>query len=600
MAKPTKTTPTSLRHLTALHPRLFNLPLDVLDHQGHPIHRETRDAIVPSARGAIFTRRWVVDLILDLAGYTPDRDLVEALAIEPSCGDGVFVTAMAERLITSCRRQGRPLLECARSLIAFDVDPRAVRQATEMVLATLKGIEVPYDEACQLVARWIRTGDYLCQSPTLPPADFVLGNPPYVRIEDVPQHQMAIYRLAYSTMRGRADLYVGFFEAALRGLKPDGVCAFICADRWMRNQYGGELRRLITGGDFWVDLILEMHQAAAFEDEVSAYPAITVVRRSPSQLPTTVAQWTGEREPSDSTAFLKALHPTFPVPQTASAEISDLSVSRIEPWFCGDEPWPQGSPKQLEMLRYLEANFPSLESLETGTKVGIGVATGADRVYIIDRPASDATDQPIVEPACLLPLAMAGDLKDDSATVTSTAHFLVNPWPALEGGGLIRFPKLQAYLRPHELTLRSRYVGKKDPARWYKTIDRVDASLTARPKLYLPDIKDRIAPVLDTGTTYPHHNLYVITSDKWDLEVLGGLLLSDIAQLFVESYSVKIRGGYLRFQAQYLRRIRIPHMESITDADQAELVAVFRARDSHKATQIATRLYGLNLTEVPT
>lgn len=33
-------------------------------------------------------------------------------------------------------------------------------------------------------------------------------------------------------------------------------------------------------------------------------------------------------------------------------------------------------------------------------------------------------------------------------------------------------------------------------------------------------------PVLDDGQTYPHHNLYFVTSQKWDLRVLGGLLLS--------------------------------------------------------------------------
>jgi hypothetical protein len=39
-------------------------------------------------------------------------------------------------------------------------------------------------------------------------------------------------------MKGRADIYVAFFQAALSQLTKDGVCAFICADRWMLNQYG--------------------------------------------------------------------------------------------------------------------------------------------------------------------------------------------------------------------------------------------------------------------------------------------------------------------------------------------------------------------------
>jgi methylase of polypeptide subunit release factors len=129
----------------------------------------------------------------------------------------------------------------------------------------------------RLAARWIRTGDYLFES-TGVQADFVIGNPPYVRLEDIPEETVALYRGAYTTMRGRADLYVAFFEAALYQLNPGGACGFICADRWMRNQYGAELRELITSA-FAVEAVIEMHTADAFHDEVDAYPAITVIRR---------------------------------------------------------------------------------------------------------------------------------------------------------------------------------------------------------------------------------------------------------------------------------------------------------------------------------
>ena len=97
-------------------------------------------------------------------------------------------------------------------------------------------------------------------------------------------------------------------------------------------------------------------------------------------------------------------------------------------------------------------------------------------------------------------------------------------------------------------------MARNRPGSWYRTIDRVDPSLQARPKLVLPDLKSAAHPVLDTGEFYPHHNLYYVVSDKWDLEVLGGLLLSDIANLFVGAYCVKMRGGTYRFQAQYLQK----------------------------------------------
>src|SRR5579872_4777561 len=74
------------------------------------------------ARGVVYTKSWVVNLLLDLAGYTSRSNLVDALAVEPAAGDGAFLGPMIERLITSCRRLGRPLSECRNSLVAYELD----------------------------------------------------------------------------------------------------------------------------------------------------------------------------------------------------------------------------------------------------------------------------------------------------------------------------------------------------------------------------------------------------------------------------------------------------------------------------------------------
>jgi hypothetical protein len=117
--------------------------------------------------------------------------------------------------------------------------------------------------------------------------------------------------------------------------------------------------------------------------------------------------------------------------------------------------------------------------------------------------------------------------------------------------------------------------------------------LVDRPKLYLPDFKEVTFPVLDDGKTYPHHNPYWVTSEHWDLRVLGGLMLSDVANLFIEAYSVRMRGGFLRFQAQYLRRIRLPRLEDVDEGAAAALSAAFESRDRDAATSVALQLYRL-------
>jgi adenine-specific DNA-methyltransferase len=131
------------------------------------------------------------------------------------------------------------------------------------------------------------------------------------------------------------------------------------------------------------------------------------------------------------------------------------------------------------------------------------------------------------------------------------------------------------------------------PAQWYRTIDRVRPGLVESPKLLLPDLKARVHPVLDAGGHYPHHNLFWITSAKWDLEVLGGLLLSDVANAFVEMYSVRMASGCLRVSAQYLRRIRLPRATDVPRSVAEELASAFRARDREAASSITLDLLGL-------
>lgn len=533
------------------------------------------------SHGAVYTKPWIVEFILDLASYVEAVDLGSMTAVEPAVGDGAFIIAMARRLLTSCRRYGRDIRGCRTAIKGFDLNPRSVTISRGAVENILREGGLSNDDAAELAAAWIVEGNYLFDAPGIQGVDFVIGNPPYIRLEEIGDEITVAYRAMYRTMKGRADIYVAFFEAALRQLKPGGVCAFICADRWMLNQYGGELRAFVTSA-YSVDIVVEMHTANAFESDVSAYPAITVIRRA-AQGSVVVARADATAESSGADALSKALLAARTEHLNGDAP-AGLITSRVESWFEGNTPWPCTSPERLQILRWLEDKFDPLESTETGTKVGIGVATGRDDVFI-------TTDPELVEPERLLPLAMGRDTL--SGTLLWSGHYLVNPWDENGVVDLTQYPRLAAYFEANRDKMMARNVAQRRPMHWYRTIDRVTHSLTRRPKLYLPDIKDRIHPVLDAGTTYPHHNLYFIESDAWDLEVLGGLLLSDIGQFFVECYGVRMRGGWLRFQAQYLRRIRVPHPTAITAEHAMILRQAFHTRDCTLATEVALRVYGI-------
>ena len=248
-------------------------------------------------------------------------------------------------------------------------------------------------------------------------------------------------------------------------------------------------------------------------------------------------------------------------------------------------PTPGLAPRRGDWrpLRRLERDFPTLEDGQH-TRVGIGVATGCDDVFI-------TRNKDLVEPSRLLPLTLASDTL--TGIMNWSGHYLVDPW---ETGGLVdlaRFPRLEAYFQDHKSVLTQRHTAKKNPQGWFRTIDRVTHSLASRPKLLIPDIKNVFNPVYEEGVNYPHHNLYFICSDAWDLEVLGGILLSTVGQFFIEAYGVRMRGGYLRFQAQYLRRLRVPRPGDIAQTRAETLVRAFRDRNRDLASELALEIYGI-------
>lgn len=533
-------------------------------------------------RGAIFTRREVVEFVLDLAGYHPGANLVHTRLLEPSFGRGDFLLAAIERLLTAYTQNGGQMNDAGDALRncirAVELHRDTFHASRKCVHALLLKYEIPLAATDTLVDTWLLRDDFLlCELP----GNFthIIGNPPYVRQERIPDALLTCYRARYKTMYDRADLYIPFIERGLQLVAPHGRLAFICADRWMKNRYGGPLRKLIAER-FNIEYYIDMTDTDAFHVPVSAYPAIIVIANS--KAPESRTRVVHRPAIDSSTLQQLALRMTQPDP------ISDPDILEIGPIAKGAAPWISGtSHTELDILRRIEEAFPLLEM--AGCRVGIGVATGCDRVYI------GKLDQLPVESDRKLPLIMASDIR--RGYIQWSGMGIINPFT--EDGELVHlsdYPYLKAYLSKHESLLRKRNVAKRAKS-WYRTIDRIYPALTNTPKLLIPDIKGEANVVLDEGHYYPHHNLYYITSTEWDLHALQAILRSAIARLFFVNYAVKMRGDFLRFQAQYIRRVHLPTWQSLTPEIRERLRQAALKSDWEAANDAASDAYHLSLSD---
>lgn len=532
------------------------------------------------ARGAVFTRVEVVDFILDLVGYVAGEPLHLRRILEPSFGAGDFLFPIVERLLGAWRAYGGNVAlaeaELRNAVCGVELHRETFVSTRKAVVNRLVKEGISQTVACGLADQWLIQGDFLLERQN-GCFDFVVGNPPYIRQELIPAPLLSEYRRRYQTMYDRADIYIPFIERSLSLLNQGGNLGFICADRWMKNRYGGPLRELISTG-FHLKAYVDMVDTNAFHAEVSAYPAITVISRTKAG-PTRITH-----RPKIEKVALS--HVAVEINSATLAK--DSCVREIAGVVNGSDPWLLEACDQMSLIRRLESQFPVLE--QVGCKVGIGVATGADKVFIGSFEALK------VEPDRKLPLVTTRDIQ--SGEVIWQGKGVINPFA--KDGSLVDlrdYPRLAKYLESHKAIIAKRHCALKKPSNWYRTIDRIWPELTSKPKLLIPDIKGETHVVFEPGQFYPHHNLYYVVSDTWDLRALQAVLLSSIAKLFVKTYSTKMRGGYLRFQAQYLRRIRIPLWQDVSLNQRQELISAAASRDRDACNRAVFKLYKLNEQE---
>jgi len=499
--------------------------------------------------GVVMTRIEVVSFMLDICGYASDRDLSDIRVLEPAAGEGVFVLECIRRLHESSIKFGFDFSKSLKNLKAIEIEKERAEHLQKNISNALDGFGIK--KAAQRAAQIVVHSDYLLSN--LGVFDVIAGNPPYIRNEKIPLEKKRAYQNKFPTFKHRSDIYIAFFEKSLRSLTTRGRLCFICSDRWMKNTYGLALRKLIASS-FGVPVIVNLNRADAFAEKVYGYPSIIEITS----------------RPANSTCYfeirdldeLKQLNDTLKSDRhiEGPSPITKRIPQYGEPWFFDDS-------ADLEVNQ-----FPLIE--QQGFRIGIGVATGSDEIFI------GPVEQFKVEKEVLLPIVLSQDIRDGK--IKWSGNYLINPFDKSTGKqlDLNRYPKLKAYLYAAKARLEKRHVSKKNPRFWYRTIDKVIPELRDKPKLLLPDIKKNQVIALEEGRYYPHHNIYYIHNETTaDLKLLGAILMSDFVLKQMQNVSTLMHGGFVRWQSQNLRRIRVPAISQIPQDMRKQLLGYFDTKN---------------------
>jgi adenine-specific DNA-methyltransferase len=495
--------------------------------------------------GLVLTKSIVVETMLDKAGYIASRDLSSIKILEPAAGDGAFAISIVNRLYESSKKFHFSFQDALSNIYLYEIDQSMASALKRRITSRLKSL------SHVLPKSMITTADFLLSD--VPNVDVVIGNPPYVRHENIPETQKDLYRKQFGTFSHRSDLFIAFYEKSLRSLNQRGVLSFICSNRWLKNQYGKRLREYV-GVHFSVDEIIDLEGTNPFEEDVIAYPAITIIRNS-------TARHESKYIKIDKIDDLKRLSET---PATRM-----LHTHKPNDWFMSVQNG-ESHEKYLDTI------------VNQGFKIGIGVATGSDETFIRN------DFQEIVEKELLLPILTSRDLKGNK--FKWSGKYILNPFS--KDGDLIdlsKFPKAKSYLESHKSTLVKRHVSVKSPQSWYKTIDKINPELTYKDKIILPDISGNSYLFIDRGNYYPHHNLYYITGKSYEqLALLAAVLMSDFVRDQLSELGNKMNGGYPRWQSQNLKKLLVPIIDAIPKESSKKLFEAYQLGDIDEINNLVT------------
>lgn len=201
--------------------------------------------------GQIFTPDYLVDNILNFAGYA-DQDILKKHIIDNSCGTGAFLSKIVDRYCSAALKCGYSIPQLKSELETFIHGIEIEQQAFKSLTPNLNAVAAQYGING---VKWdIYNSDALTITKFNHQMDFVVGNPPYVRVHNLNDNYNSVKSFSFAD-GGMTDLYLVFYELGLRMLTSNGILCYITPSSWLSSLAGNNLRNYIRNNKTLVGLI---------------------------------------------------------------------------------------------------------------------------------------------------------------------------------------------------------------------------------------------------------------------------------------------------------------------------------------------------------
>lgn len=374
--------------------------------------------------------------------------------------------------------------------------------------------------------------------------DVVIGNPPYVRQEEITDIKTAL-ELEYECFKRKADLYIYFYEQGIRILNKNGLLTYITPNKYFRAPYGDKIRNfLLKQGD--LKFLIDFGDTHIFD--AIAYPSILQFQKNKVIYSySKILIWNKIYDINS----LKIIFDKYSFNLDLSQDNSNLSGWKLLP------------QTTLSILNKIKNSGNNLEGY-INRQFYHGIKTGYNDAFIVDAKTRDKLiSENFTSKNILKPLIRGKNIKRWNVDYQ-------NEWIifTVKGTDLTKFPAIHNHLINYKDRLIPGIAGGrlKGNYEWYEIFHTpLNWRDFESPKILYQEIMTYQSFTLDECNFYPNNKVFIIPSAS---RYLLGLLNSKIIWFFLHEIAPKLQGGALMLQTSYIKQIPIP------TAPEAEHLAI--------------------------
>lgn len=425
--------------------------------------------------------------------------------------------------------------------------------------------------------------------------EYVVGNPPYVPIQEIPDKQKNKWKDAYRYTEGNYDIYIPFMERGIDWLKPNGKVSYIVSNRFLLTQYAEKMRENLPE-EVTIDKMVDMRDSRVFEDALN-YPAVFVFskRDHPQEYFPAIRIFEDPEEPEQALQDMEEqVSQVQELEDYSKGEYSDafnVKYDDLEP-----EGWhlmPQKERKIMDIAD--DAGDGRLFDFTRSRSGGFqGVSTSEDDLYVLDfieesgneiRVRPKGGGEPFnIEKGLVRPFLFGKDV--ERWNIEWKGWYVIFPYREYNGEYQIipskeyegdyeheeeymeaKYPKGWQYLKEHEEDLRDRAGGKFEEGanqerRWYgmgypRSKDKYDkekvlAQLNSQEADY---VFDREGEYVFQGGGKGGGVYGILPDQNLSSVYLTGLLNSDILDYYLKHISTVYAGKSYSYADAYIKQL---------------------------------------------